>query len=350
MRIAYLLETTGLCGGVKVVFNHVNALIKKGHTAFVLSYDSYPEWLDKNVPFKRIQKIGKQSLLDIKGIEDFDVIVGTSPLHLVKIYNDLKRKSCEEKIVHFIQGYEGDYHEGKPFMSLIKEAYSLPVRKMTVSDNLSQRLLNHYPDQRFISCGQGLETDFFYTRRNASDFSDIENDTVFLMGSLDISIKRIRTGLKAYKIASAKKPGFKLVRISIADTRDREEKIAGRSIHEFYSHLTPREVGALFRSRNGILLSPSSAAEGFGLPPIEAMACGIPVVLTDIPSYKSFGPSGDYAVFVPVDDPVKMADALIDIAENKAETAFRIKKGLAVAGNYSYSKVVENLEVIFSNV
>ncbi len=45
-----------------------------------------------------------------------------------------------------------------------------------------------------------------------------------------------------------------------------------------------------------------------------------------------------------------MADALIDIAENSKKTALQIQNGFAVAANYSYSKVIENLEEIFFNV
>ena len=340
MKIAYLLESTGLCGGVKVVFNHVDALMKLGHEAFVLSHDKYPEWFDKEVPFKRIKKNGRFNIEVLKG---FSIIVGTSPLHLVQIYNDFKAHGLEGKIVHFIQGYEGDYKEGQSFMNLIKRAYSLSVPKITISDNLSARLVNHYPDQKFISCGQGLEHNFFYNIKDPACLSELEFDTVFLIGSFDISIKRIKAGLEAYKIASERRSGLKLVRISTADTKRQEEKIVGR-IDEFYLNLTPKEVGELFRNRHGILLSPSSSGEGFGLPPVEAMACGIPVVLTDIPSYQNFGHLRDYARFVPVDDVEKMADAVIDTAENKEKTALQIQKGLAVADNYSYSKVAENLE------
>lgn len=356
MKIAYLLESTGLCGGVKVVFNHADALIQRGHDVCVLSRcGGYPQWFDKKVPFR---KINKKGWFRIRDIEDCDIIVATSPMHLVRIYDELQGHFPEKKIVHFIQGYEGDYSEGQLFMDLIKKAYSLPVPKITVSDNLSERLLHYYPDQKFVSCGQGLEHNFFYTAKDPADFSKLEFDTVFLIGPLEISIKRIRKGLEAYKIFSEKMPGFKLVRISTVDTRRQEEEIAG-NIDEFYLNLTPKQVGVLFRSRNGILLSPSSSGEGFGLPPVEAMACGIPVVITDIPSYKTFGCKsgnrschpfgckGDYAHFVPVDDAEKMAEAMIDIAENREKTALQIKNGLIVASEYSYANVADNLEVFF---
>ena len=41
-----------------------------------------------------------------------------------------------------------------------------------------------------------------------------------------------------------------------------------------------------------------SLREGFGLPPIEAMSCGVPCILTDSGSYQSLDSVKDFACFV----------------------------------------------------
>ena len=65
------------------------------------------------------------------------------------------------------------------------------------------------------------------------------------------------------------------------------------------------------------LLFPSRY-EGFGWPPIEAQACGCPVVASEIPPFvESLGPS---AVLKPVEDEAGMADAMLKIA---SDTSFR---------------------------
>jgi len=259
-----------------------------------------------------------------------------------------------QKLVHLVQGHEGEYAEAEAFRELIHTAYTLPALKITVSENLSKRLLKHYPDHRFLSCGQGLERNYFYpakTDHGSNNYSKSPDerykyDTVFLVGSLDISIKRIKTGLAAYKIAARRFPGLGLVRISTSDTRKIEEKITG-PMDGFHCSLPPKAVGKLFRSRKGILLSPSSQGEGFGLPPLEAMACCVPVVLTDIESYRNFSTARKYAVFVPVDDAETMANALVELVTNTVKRGDLINNGLEVAKKYSYKRVAKKLEKIF---
>jgi glycosyltransferase involved in cell wall biosynthesis len=51
-----------------------------------------------------------------------------------------------------------------------------------------------------------------------------------------------------------------------------------------------------------------SRDEGFGLPPLEALACGVAVVASDLPALREV--LGEHADFVPVDDPGALAAAL----------------------------------------
>lgn len=55
------------------------------------------------------------------------------------------------------------------------------------------------------------------------------------------------------------------------------------------------------------LISPS-LAEGFGLPPLEALACGTPVVVTDLPVYREV--LGDRAEYFSPENPSSLAQAL----------------------------------------
>ena len=60
-----------------------------------------------------------------------------------------------------------------------------------------------------------------------------------------------------------------------------------------------RPVLAAVYRRAALLLQPSER-EGFGLPIVEAMACGTPVVATDLPVLREVG--GDAVSFVSLED------------------------------------------------
>jgi glycosyltransferase involved in cell wall biosynthesis len=59
-------------------------------------------------------------------------------------------------------------------------------------------------------------------------------------------------------------------------------------------HVTDDELAAIYSGARALVLS--SDDEGFGLPPVEALACGTPVVACDVPAVREV--LGDRATFV----------------------------------------------------
>jgi len=78
----------------------------------------------------------------------------------------------------------------------------------------------------------------------------------------------------------------------------------------------------------------TSAYEGFGLPPLEAMACGTPAVVFDNSSLPEV--SGGAAVVVPDGDVARMAGAIVDLLDDAAERERRRTDGLAWAARFTW--------------
>jgi glycosyltransferase involved in cell wall biosynthesis len=84
-----------------------------------------------------------------------------------------------------------------------------------------------------------------------------------------------------------------------------------------------------------------SRAEGFGLPLLEAMHLGTPVVASDVPALVEV--AGGAALCVPVGDPQALADALSRVAGDAALRESLSRAGRLRAGAYSWEAAARTL-------
>ena len=78
---------------------------------------------------------------------------------------------------------------------------------------------------------------------------------------------------------------------------------------EFLQQVDDTALRDLYRSAVALLLP--STAEGYGYPPLEAMACGTPAVVADIPVLKET--TGGHAVYCSSDDMTAWRDAMLQL-------------------------------------
>ncbi|PYR35989.1 MAG: hypothetical protein DMF93_20715 [Acidobacteria bacterium] len=86
-------------------------------------------------------------------------------------------------------------------------------------------------------------------------------------------------------------------------------------------------------STSAVLLYPSRC-EGFGLPPLEAMACGCPVVTTDVGAVPEFAIDGRNAFVVAPREVDAMADRLEQLLVDPALRKAFSREGRATAGRF----------------
>ena len=110
----------------------------------------------------------------------------------------------------------------------------------------------------------------------------------------------------------------------------------------FTNYVTDEELRALYSSCRMCIYP--SLYEGFGLPPLEAMACGAPVITTRIPSIMET--VGDAARLVEPTDVDALARNIIDLLADAEARATLSAAGLARAAQFSWEKTARmTLEV-----
>jgi glycosyltransferase involved in cell wall biosynthesis len=88
--------------------------------------------------------------------------------------------------------------------------------------------------------------------------------------------------------------------------------------------------------------------EGFGLPPLEAMACGTPVIASRAASLPEV--VGDAGILVDPSDVPGLADAMCRIVRDKALREDLIRRGLARAEMYSWEKCARETFTVYRRV
>ncbi|HEY0970440.1 MAG TPA: glycosyltransferase family 1 protein [Gemmatimonadales bacterium] len=127
-----------------------------------------------------------------------------------------------------------------------------------------------------------------------------------------------------------------------ADVRADAASSAASSGIVFASYDAAASPGAVYEGADVLLQL--SAYEGFGLPPLEAQAAGVPVICSDIPVFREV--LGDGACFVPRDDAEGVAAAIRRLACDPDERERLVARGRANASRFSWARTArETLEL-----
>jgi glycosyltransferase involved in cell wall biosynthesis len=160
---------------------------------------------------------------------------------------------------------------------------------------------------------------------------DITCPEILHVGST-VPRKRIDVLLDVVASLRTRYPSLRLIRVGGEFTRSQRRHVARLALERHVTvlpFLERRVLAAVYR-RAAVVLQPSDR-EGFGLPVAEAMACGTPVVASDLKPLREVG--GTIATYCPVGDVKIWTDAVSELLnEREADgTAWAARRAAAVA-------------------
>jgi hypothetical protein len=323
MNIAYLMADTALSGGIRVQLAQADALIARGHRVRIVTTGLPLTWRTSQAEWVYVDDFNTYNARD----DDFVMATFWTTLSAAWAI-------APEKAVHLCQGYEGAFTDYQPIRGEIEAAYRLPIPKLVVAKSLIDVCRQFTDDVTYI--GQIIDDDFFRPRTPPEN----EPMRVLLCGESQVDLKGIAEGYGAAAHARWFHQRFDLIRVS-PWAPSREEPID--TVQEFHVALNTREMTRLMHSCD-VLIAPNHREEGFGLPAAEAMASGIPVVMTAIPSYESFDDKRDYALFAPQENAVELGEKLIELlGDFDLRERLRIR-GREVAEQWRGARVAERIE------
>lgn len=344
MRIHFFSTSLRFTGGRQVMVAHAVELARRGHEVvlYTESANNQPDWARDRLPVRQFTSLTGLPPADFS---IFDRCRLAAPL--------LREKNGH--VVHLCQGYEGTDAETRFRQTWakrgvfgafklwrlyrrrkqIERAYGLPTTKIVIHHPLAETIARRFRQTAYV-VSNGLPDGVF----SADGRTENAVPTVLVVGPTDVGWKRVADALSAVKKLKEQRT-VKLVRVAQHEMRD-GEKAAGVT-DEYHTMLTPAQMAEQYR-RADVLLLPSDATEGFGLPFLEAMACGLPCVVTDIPAFRTYAAPDDYAHFVPVGDTAGMAAALGRLLDAPAERQRLRERGLQVAVGYTQARSFDRME------
>lgn len=324
LRIGYLLEDTDLSGGVRVQLAQADALIARGHQVTMFTKGPPLHWRRSRAEWQYIDDFSQVDAADL------DFLIGGFWTTVEPAY-----RIARERAIHLCQGYEGRFTAYAPMQSQIEAVYRLPIPKIAVSQHLVSMIEQFGSEATWV--GQIVDEEFYRPHISAEN-SPLR---VLLSGASEIDFKGIPDGYGAAAHARSQGAQFDLIRVSPwAPARDEP---VDELVREFHAGLSTDKMARLIQSCD-IFLGPSRFDEGFGLPAAEAMASGLPAVLTRIPSFLSWSEAADFALFADEGDPVALGDQLLEMVQDEDLRAEIRVRGRRVVEQFRVEHAADRLE------
>jgi glycosyltransferase involved in cell wall biosynthesis len=156
--------------------------------------------------------------------------------------------------------------------------------------------------------------------------------------------------LEAFAKASANLRNIQLViaggRPEYTNVLKQRAKELGIQEIKFLGYVSPSDLPTLYSA--ALMLLYPSLYEGFGLPPLEAMACGCPVIVCKTSSLPEV--CGDAAYYIDPYDIEGMAEALLVVAKRSDVREGLRQKGLNRVKHFSWEATAQAISRVIESV
>jgi len=355
MKITFILPYVGISGGIRSTFELANRLQDRGHKVSVV-YPLIPmghgaKWYDLRGLAHRARGT-IENFIQGSRVEWFDLKV-----NLLGVPTLAERYIPEAHVIvatwwetaYFVAKYEKNKGEKFYFVrhyetwggpeDAVNKSYTLPLHIVVTSTWLKTLIEHKFNVSTFGPIPNGINFDLFYKTRNG--FRCHNPKRVGMIYSR-AKWKGGQDGLKALYVAKKKHPNIQLALFGEPKDKEVREDI------EFHKFPSKDKLRELYNSID-IFVFPSRC-EGFGNPPMEAMACGTACVATKVGAVPDYTIDGKTVLICPLYAPDKIAERLIYLLDNEKQRREMAKAGHKYIQRFGWDESVNQLEEVFAQV
>lgn len=357
MKINILLPTTHVYGGIRSVFEISNVLVEHGNSVTIVV--PAIKTLPKDMPIEAAKKVltypqrkqehSSVDWFDFKGdivtvphmiptkyfadffVPDADATIATwwKSAYYLNSYPSSKGEKF-----YFVQHFET--HSGNA--NSVVQTYDLPLHQIVTSTWLKEKI-GQFDG---ILQGQvlyGVNFDTFYN--HGGDYEVEEPIRVGMMFS-EREWKGNREGFQAFeRVDNMTETPLELVLFG------RERSTSVPEYAEFHENPDQDQLRDIYTSMD-IFLMPSHH-EGFGMPPMEAMACGTACIVTNVGGVPDYTIPGETAIVVEPQNVDELAEALHTLVREKDRIAELSKRGQDHIQQFTWEQCGSTFEEILES-
>lgn len=330
--ISYLTWSIGgkqVLGGIRVILEQTHRLLERGYQVNIITHQATDiPWYDSKIKPYVIAPFSRD-------IPKTDILVATywpTAYEVANIENVRK--------YYLVQHYEPLFESNNINHELAKNSYRLPLEKLTVSQWISAQLKNE--------CGQpsrcisnAIDPNRFQTITKTlpktpgkTNILAVVADALRWKGTEELfsifkKIRDIRSDVEITFITSDRK-------ISAHQQRLVDNLVISPEQHELMAHYQKADI-----------FLHTSYYEGFGLPPLEAMAAKTCVVAVDSGGINEYAIHNENALIVPSRDYEALFLSLYFLLDRPAIAQKLAENAYATSQRFTWDTVIDRMETIF---
>ncbi len=348
LRITFVIPFTGKTGGIIVVLEYYRQLTAMGHEVNIyyplLPYKIYHrsakrwkrfparmrQFLRNIIKFKRDLTLFSEDIpikpvaaINNLTIPNADAVIATA---WPTAYDVAKLSPKKGRKYYFVQDYE-IWHG---CLDTVDDSYRLPLNIITTIPWLTDLMKTKFNRGNATEIRYGLRLDKFYPPP-AKDFG---HPSILIMAH-ELESKGTADAIDALTSIKERCPQVEIKMFGMC--------VKPNAPFDFEYHQDPSYENLLLLYQNATIFIFPSRKEGWGLTPIEAMACQCAVVATNVGCIPTLN-NGQNLIIAEVKNPASIADAVVKLLEDKELTEKTAERGMRSVQILDWAAAARKLE------